>query len=79
MVIEVADSSLRYDRVEKVPRYGQAGIPATWLVDVEARTVTVYTGPGQGGYASEQVLRGGERISATVIAEPGFPIDEIFA
>ncbi len=79
LAIEVADSSLHYDRVEKVPRYGKAGIPETWLVDVAAQTVTVYTGPGPEGYAREQVLRGGERISATAIAELGFPIDDIFA
>ena len=78
LVIEVADSSLRYDRLEKVPRYGKAGIPETWLVDVEARTVTVYTGPGPGGYAREELLRCGDRIAATVVANLGLPVDEIF-
>ena len=61
LVIEVADSSLRYDRLEKVPRYGKAGIPEAWLVDVEARTVTVYTGSGPDGYARQQVRRRGDR------------------
>ena len=79
LVIEVADSSLHFDRMEKVPRYGRAGIPETWLVDVEARTVTVYAGPGPEGYAREQVLRCGERIAATAIGALGFPVDEIFA
>ena len=35
LVVEVADSSLRYDRAEKVPGYGRAAIPETWLVEVE--------------------------------------------
>lgn len=78
LVIEVADSSLHYDRVEKVPRYARAGIPETWVVDVEARTVTVYTDPGPEGYAREQLLRRGERVAAAAIAELGFPVDEIF-
>ena len=78
LVVEVADSSLDYDRMEKVPRYGKAGIPETWLVDVEARTVTVYTGPGPEGYAREQLLRCGDRIAAAAIAGLGFPVDEIF-
>ena len=78
LVIEVADSSLHFDRSEKVPRYGRAGVPETWLVDVASRTVTVYTGPGPEGYARERVLRCGDRIVATAIAELGFPVDDIF-
>ena len=47
LVVEAADSSLRYDRLEKIPRYGRAGVPETWLVDVTAGTA--YAGPGPGG------------------------------
>ena len=40
LVIEVADSSLPFDRSEKAPRYyGRVGIAETWLVDLAARTV----------------------------------------
>ena len=78
LVIEVSDSSLQYDRGEKVPRYGKAGVPETWLVDVSARTVTAYTGPGPEGYARERVLRCGERITASAVAELDFAVDDIF-
>ena len=78
LVIEVSDSSLQYDRGEKVPRYGKAGVPETWVVDVSARTVTAYTGPGPEGYARERVLRCGERITASAVAELDFAVDEIF-
>ena len=78
LVIEVADSSLRYDRLEKLPRYGRAGIPETWLVDVEARTVTVCTGPGADGYARQQVRERGDRLAATSVPELGFPVDDVF-
>lgn len=78
LVIEVADSSQQFDRGEKVPRYGKAGVPETWLVEVSARTVTAYTGPGPEGYARERVLRCGERITAGAVAELDFPVDDIF-
>ena len=78
LVVEVADSSLRYDRVEKVPRYGRADIPETWLVNLSAETVTVYTGPGPGGYANEQIRRRGEVIAAIGVPELGLRVDEIF-
>ena len=73
----MADSSLRYDRVEKVPRYGQAGIPETWLVDIAAGVVNIYTGPGPDGYASEQVLRRGDDLVATSVPDLGFPVDDV--
>ena len=47
-------------------------------MDVDARTVTAYTGPGPEGYAREQVLRCGERIKASAVAELDFAVDDIF-
>ena len=77
LVIEVADSSLRYDRAEKMPRYGRSGIPEAWLVDVTGSAVTVYTTPGAGGYASEQVFRPGAEIASTAVAGLRVTVDEI--
>lgn len=42
LLVEVADSSLRIDRLRKIPRYASGGIPEAWLVDLEANTVEVY-------------------------------------
>ena len=78
VVVEVADSSLRYDRAEKVPRYGRAGIPETWLVDVEAGTVTAYTDPGPEGYARQQVRQRGEQMVASSVPELRLAVDDIF-
>ena len=78
LVVEVADSSLRYDRSEKVPRYARAGIPETWLVDVEAGTVTVHTHPGPEGYAQRHVRRRGERLTASRVPDLGLAVDDIF-
>ena len=79
LVIEVADSSLRYDRVKKIPRYGEAGIPETWLVDLAAHTVTVYTDPGPTGYARERVQRPGDVITAAGVPAFDLPVGELFA
>ncbi len=78
VVVEVADSSLRYDRAEKVPRYGRAGIPETWLIDVEAGTVTVYTDPGPEGYARRRVRQQGERMVASSVPDLGLAVDDLF-
>ena len=37
LLIEVVDTSLRYDREVKLPLYGRKGIPETWLLDLVRR------------------------------------------
>ena len=78
LVIEVADSSLRYDRTEKAPRYGRAGVPEMWIVDVDAAAVTVHTDPGPDGYATRRVLRRGDDVAAASLAGLSYSVDEIF-
>ena len=51
LLVEVADSSLRYDREVKLPRYARAGIPLVWLVDLTGSRLTVHCQPGPHGYA----------------------------
>ena len=50
LLIEVADSSVRYDRLTKFPLYARAGVAEAWLVDVDQRRVEVHRGPGARGY-----------------------------
>jgi Uma2 family endonuclease len=45
LVIEVAQSSLPYDRTVKTSLYAKAGIPEYWIVDLEHRQLEVYREP----------------------------------
>ena len=45
LLIEVADSSVRYDRLTKFPLYASAGVGEAWLVDVEGRRVEIHRSP----------------------------------
>src|SRR5438552_1870673 len=42
LVIEVADTTLAYDRDTKMPLYARAGIPEAWLVDLAADVIQVH-------------------------------------
>lgn len=60
LLVEVADTSQRYDRLVKVPLYGRAGVPEVWIVDLSGEVVEVYRAPTPGGYAQvDRVGRGG--------------------
>ncbi len=60
LLIEVADSTVRSDRYVKVPKYGAAGIPETWLVDLQHGLVLVHTDPQADGYGAVKTLKPGE-------------------
>lgn len=51
LVIEVAESSLNYDREIKAPLYGASEIPEYWIVDVVGEAIEVYTAPVDGRYS----------------------------
>ena len=48
IVVEVADSTLVFDRRDKGRIYARAGIPVYWIVNVADRQVEVYTDPQPG-------------------------------
>jgi Uma2 family endonuclease len=68
LLVEVADTSQRYDRLVKLPLYGRAGVPEVWIVDLPGEVIEVYRRPTSSGYAEmEQIGRGG------VVAPLAFP------
>ena len=50
LVIEVAESSLAYDRSTKLRLYAAAGIPEYWVVDCVAESIEVHRTPHEDGY-----------------------------
>jgi Uma2 family endonuclease len=69
LLIEVADSSLDYDRTIKAPLYAESGIIEYWIVNLVHRVVEVYRQPDNGAYA--QVQRWGADAVLDMIALPG--------
>ncbi|CAN5786097.1 Uma2 family endonuclease [soil metagenome] len=57
LIIEVADSSLVFDRDEKALRYARYGIVEYWLVDLTQNVVLVHTDPTPEGYRSIEIRR----------------------
>jgi Uma2 family endonuclease len=72
LVVEVADSSVQFDRNVKVPLYARALIPLVWLVDLTAGVIEVYSQPANGVYQSVQTARRGDRL--TIDSLPGLAI-----
>lgn len=60
VVVEVADSSLSFDRGYKRGLYARSGVREYWVVDARRGTVTVYTDPHGDEFAAEREYRRGE-------------------
>jgi Uma2 family endonuclease len=78
LVIEVADSSLRRDRNVKLPAYGRAGVPETWVVDLEGEQVIVGAGPGPGGYGSVTARGRGGQLVVPAFPDVAPSVDDLF-
>ena len=63
LVIEVSDSSLRKDRVQKRRMYARAGIFEYWIVDLNAGRVEVYRDPVRSRYRAVRLLGPGDTVS----------------
>ncbi len=68
LIVEVADSSIQYDRRVKVPLYARSGVPEVWVVNLNEDVVEVYSQPQQGTYSLARKFRRGEEIASPLLA-----------
>jgi len=59
LLVEVADSSLTFDRTVKLPLYARANIAEYWIVDLKRRVIEAYRRPVGDGYAEGTEHRAG--------------------
>ena len=78
LVIEVADTSLSYDRGVKLPLYARAGIREAWIVDLTNRAIERHTDPSRNGYRLTARARQGEQIESATLSRLFVHIDVIF-
>ncbi len=69
LVIEVSDTTLDYDRDVKTKLYAQAGIPETWVVDLNGERLLVFREPERGEYAQMTTLRRGTEATPSAFPE----------
>jgi Uma2 family endonuclease len=77
LIIEVADTTVLYDRNVKVPLYARAGIPEVWLVDLQQDLIELYARPAGGSYQVQRQVRRGERLTAETIPQPTLDVDAV--
>lgn len=69
LAVEVADTSVEYDRDVKSARYGRAGIPEYWVVDLANEVIEVFRRPEADGYAERIRHRRGDVLTVRTLPE----------
>lgn len=78
LLIEVADSSLRYDLGEKAGIYAAAGITDYWVVDIPNVRVHVHRNPSPDGFQSVERFAVGDTIHPLNITDVVLDVAELF-
>ncbi len=63
LLIEVADSSVEFDRTVKLAAYARAGIPEVWIVARAERRIEAYAEPAGNEYATVRCFGPGETVA----------------
>jgi Uma2 family endonuclease len=78
LIIEVAYSSLRYDRGKKARLYAKAGIRDYWVVNIPDRCVEVFRDPFRGRYKTLQTYATGDEVRLLAFPEVALSVSSLF-
>ncbi len=78
LAIEVAESSLAFDRKVKAPLYATKGVPELWIIDVAGEAIEMYSQPQDTkGYAIIRRAQRGESIALPLPGAPEVAVEEL--
>lgn len=77
LLMEVADTSLAYDRGLKLPLYARAGIPEMWIVDLTNEVIEQHAYPADGAYRSVRHVARGQTITPSAMPSLAIAVDAV--
>lgn len=77
LIIEIADTSVNFDRRVKLPLYARAGIPETWMMVLPKDQIEIHSQPVNGKYQKVQRLKRGKSLVSPTVAGLSFSVAEL--
>jgi Uma2 family endonuclease len=78
LVIEVADSTLQYDKTIKTALYARFNIPEMWIVDVKKQRLICYSQPINDGYKNVKVKSKLKTVKLTTLGNVKIDLSHLF-
>ncbi len=69
LLVEVSDSTLRFDRTQKLRLYAGHNIPEYWIVNLIDNCLEIYRQPQDGDYLDKSVLTKADNIALVALPE----------
>jgi hypothetical protein len=79
LIIEVAHTTMGYDREIKLPLYARAAIPEVWIVDVEGDAVEVYREPYEGEFRHATSAGRSDVVHAVEFPSIAIPVAQVLS
>lgn len=77
LIVEVADSSLAYDRETKAPLYAASNVAEYWLVDVSGQCVEVFNAPEDGRFTKHRRATPNDLLTPTAFMDVIVRVSEL--
>lgn len=77
LVIEVADSTVEFDREVKAPLYARSGIVEYWLINLQADAIVIHRQPTATGYQQVETYNRGQAIAIATLPDIALTVDQI--
>ncbi len=79
LIVEVSDSTLKYDRDTKLSLYAESEIPEVWIVNLKNDIIEVHQKPSNGIYQLAQIFKRGELIKSAILPYLEIKVDEVLS
>jgi len=79
LVVEIAETSLTYDRTTKAKLYAEHLIPEYWVVNIPDRQVEVFRSPSKSSYEKHKVLSSDDSIAPLHAPEFTLRLPDLFS
>jgi Uma2 family endonuclease len=77
LLIEVAKTSLRFDKGRKAALYAKLGVSEYWVVNTNKRVTSIHRGPSESGWASIVDYGASDRLTTPTLPDFQFKLDDI--
>ncbi|NEQ20338.1 MAG: Uma2 family endonuclease [Microcoleus sp. SIO2G3] len=77
LIVEVADTTAKFDREVKIPLYAKDNIVEVWLVDINKQCIEVYRQPSPTGYQNVQTFQRSQTLSIQAFPDIEIMVDEV--
>jgi Uma2 family endonuclease len=77
LIVEVSDSTLKYDRDTKLSLYADAEIYEVWIVNLQNDIIEVHQNPSNGIYQLAKIFKRGEKVQSEMLPDLSLEVDKI--